>query len=205
MLPAITGTVDPMSLDTVWLTYAELAEKLDITGESARNLVRRRGWPRKPGNDGVQRIGVPTEYLDERAVSSDEAAIVASIIPPTAPPAEGDIEGPMVAALEAHIVTLKGVVDHERRRAEAERERADAERERADGIAVELAKVRADSVEHIATVESNVADLRRVIEAMREPADAARAREAALEARIEAVRAEAAARSDKSWWRRLAG
>ena len=188
---------------THWLTYAELADRLDITGESARNLVRRRGWPRKPGNDGTQRIGVPADYLEERAREEEatappiEAPIIAAIIPPV----EGENEGATVAALEAHIDTLKAVLEHERARADVERQRADAERDRADRIAAELAQVRANGAEQVADVERHVAELRKVVEAMKAPAAEARAREAALESKIEAVRAEAASLRDRPWWR----
>lgn len=49
-----------------WLTYDELAERLGIERESARQHVKRKRWARRPGNDGKVRIGVPDEVLGER-------------------------------------------------------------------------------------------------------------------------------------------
>ena len=164
--------------DTLWLTYAELAERLDITGDSARNLVRRRGWPRKPGNDGTQRIGIPKEYLDERA--TDEATPAPPIMVPIIPPPEVDlteaIEGATVAALEGHIETLKEIVDRERERtaeerarADRERDRADAERDKAEAAAAKLAVVRANSAEQAAGFERNMAELRTLVDGLQRP------------------------------------
>jgi hypothetical protein len=45
------------------LTYAELAEALGITAESANRLARRRRWPRTMGNDGKVRVTVPEGVL----------------------------------------------------------------------------------------------------------------------------------------------
>ncbi|MCK2057192.1 hypothetical protein J7U37_24210 [Methylobacterium sp. 37f] len=50
-----------------WLTYDELAERLGIERESARQHVKRKRWARRPGNDGKVRIGVPDEALGERS------------------------------------------------------------------------------------------------------------------------------------------
>jgi hypothetical protein len=40
------------------LTYAELAEALQISHEAVRALAKRRRWPRKVGKDGKTRISV---------------------------------------------------------------------------------------------------------------------------------------------------
>jgi hypothetical protein len=45
------------------LTYAEIAEALRITPESANRLARRKRWPRMKGNDGRTRVAVPEEAL----------------------------------------------------------------------------------------------------------------------------------------------
>jgi hypothetical protein len=50
--------------DVTWLTYDELAERLGIERESARQHVKRKRWARRPGNDGKVRIGVPDEVLN---------------------------------------------------------------------------------------------------------------------------------------------
>jgi hypothetical protein len=41
------------------MTYAELAAVRGTSQPSAERLVRRRGWPRQVGNDGVVRVLVP--------------------------------------------------------------------------------------------------------------------------------------------------
>lgn len=171
---------------TLWLTYAELADRLGITGDSARNLVRRRQWTRKPGNDGTMRIGVPKEYLDERDMeealpSPTEPPIDPPIVAAIIPPVEVETEGATVAALEAHIETLKEIVDRERgrgdserERAEAERARADAERARADALADKLERLHHDTVTaealagaHVAKVEADIAELRALVDTMK--------------------------------------
>lgn len=184
-MPAIVSPIDP---DTVWLTYAELAERIGITGESARNLVRRKRWLRRPGNDGVQRIGVPADYLAERAADppthGDDDA-------PTMPTAIEDTEAPTVAAMEAHIATLRemvakaeGTASHERARADAAEARATGAHDRADRIATELHDL---AQRFASTVEDG------------------RTRERDLESKLDAARRETEAHRARPWWRRLAG
>src|SRR5215212_493527 len=45
-----------------------MADALGITKASARVHARRRRWPRRPGNDGRARIGVPEEEIAARTV-----------------------------------------------------------------------------------------------------------------------------------------
>ena len=71
------------------LTYAEMAEALKITPESANRLARRKRWPRVKGNDGRTRVAMPEE------------ALVRQDSPPVSPPDK------LVKALEAHVETLK--------------------------------------------------------------------------------------------------
>ena len=71
--------------DIQWMTYAELAETLGIGADSARNLVRRKRWARQTGNDGLARIGVPVEHLEEHHKCAD-GAYDAPTSPPTSPP-----------------------------------------------------------------------------------------------------------------------
>jgi hypothetical protein len=73
--------------DTRLMTYAEIAEVLDIGGDSARALVRRKRWHRKPGNDGCTRVEVPIEYLNRHdGANSPPASLPAN--PPASLPAE---------------------------------------------------------------------------------------------------------------------
>src|SRR3954468_69947 len=47
------------------LTYAEMASVMGITLASAKNLTRRKRWPRTRSNEGLVRVLVPLDYLDE--------------------------------------------------------------------------------------------------------------------------------------------
>lgn len=114
----------PMS--TISLTYDELAERLGITGASARNLVRRRKWKRVPGNDGKARIAVPEDEIEGATRGGTDG------------PSDRGIDAPspfqeMVARLELEVAGLREIVMAERGRAEAEARRADGEARRADG------------------------------------------------------------------------
>jgi hypothetical protein len=63
------------------LTYAELAEALRITPESANRLARRKRWPRMKGNDGKTRVSVPEETL----VRPDNPPVSPGNSPPDSP------------------------------------------------------------------------------------------------------------------------
>ena len=115
--------------DIKWLTYAELAEALGIGGDSARNLVRRKRWQRKPGNDGMARIGVPVEYLTEHAkpTKADDGIappISPPIKPPTGGPSDPPIDGGIIEALNQHIERLEREVELLKQERDTERARA---------------------------------------------------------------------------------
>ena len=57
--------------DVVWLSYADLAARLGIGHESARQKVKRARWARRKDNTGTVMIGVPVEVVqahDERKI-----------------------------------------------------------------------------------------------------------------------------------------
>lgn len=58
-----------MTEDVRLLTYDEIASAFGITRESARQLVIRKRWARKKGNDGKARIEVPEDALEPVATS----------------------------------------------------------------------------------------------------------------------------------------
>ncbi len=120
--PPIGG---PIMSDVKWLTYAELAGALGIGGDSARNLVRRKRWQRKPGNDGLARIGVPVEHLDEHA--KPDGPIDPPVIPSIEPPTDARIEaidGGIIEVLNRHIERLEREVESVKQERDAERVRA---------------------------------------------------------------------------------
>jgi hypothetical protein len=107
--------------DTRWLTYAEIAETLGIGGDSARNLVRRKRWPRQPGNDGLTRVGVPIEHIE--AAKADVA-----INPPSDPPADGGVDGDhAITILTQHINRLELDIQNLKQERDAERSELKAE------------------------------------------------------------------------------
>lgn len=46
-----------------WLTYAEAGQALGMQPSSVKRLSFRRKWPRRTGNDGLARVGVPVAEL----------------------------------------------------------------------------------------------------------------------------------------------
>ncbi len=108
--------------DTKWMTYAELAEVLGIGGDSARNLVRRKRWPRQTGNDGLARVGVPVEYISESAKPDAPAE------PPINAPADVAADGTIiVTVLASHISRLERELEALKQEREAERVRLEGE------------------------------------------------------------------------------
>ena len=48
-------------MDGVWLTYAEIAERMGKSAEAARQRAIRKRWRRQVGNDGLARVFVPAD------------------------------------------------------------------------------------------------------------------------------------------------
>src|SRR5580704_17729496 len=59
---------DPMSTES--LTYTELGDRLGASPEAARSLARRLRLPRKPGNDGKERIIVDLAEIQYTRLSA---------------------------------------------------------------------------------------------------------------------------------------
>ena len=174
------------------LTYAEMAEALKITPESANRLARRKRWPRVKGNDGRTRVAMPAEAL----VRQDSPPVS----PPDSPP---DI---LIKALEAHVETLKAqlaaaearidkqaddLVEYDRAYAAgptAERAKVEAERAKAERVIADFA---ARDAQHAAELKAEQAKTEKAIEAFASLAD-----------RLDAL---ATANQRRPWWRRLIG
>jgi DNA repair exonuclease SbcCD ATPase subunit len=58
----VQGDVTP---GTRWMTYRELADFLGVEEESGRRRAQRGRWPRRPGNDGKARVGVPGDIAPD--------------------------------------------------------------------------------------------------------------------------------------------
>ncbi len=112
--------------DTKSMTYTELAEALGIGGDSARNLVRRKRWQRRPGNDGLARIEVPLEYVAEHKPSEPPASLAtdAPAEPPASVPASPQFDGGIIQTLNRHIERLEKEVENLKDERDGERARA---------------------------------------------------------------------------------
>src|SRR3954468_1689257 len=127
---------------TRWLTYRELAITLRINAASARRLVaRNKQWPRRPGNDGLVRIGVPIEKLPRDGthdVVDDPTRDITHA--PTHDDTWHDDTG-VVRALEAHVGTLKEALSKAEARIEGLERNLVEERARAALLQAEAATV----------------------------------------------------------------
>jgi hypothetical protein len=104
-----------------WLTYRELAVRLGVSVEAARRRALRARWAKQAGNDGKSRVLLPDDYEIDRR-------------PDGAPDVRSDVAGEkpgqsahLIAALEAHVETLKAQLAAAEARASASDARADAE------------------------------------------------------------------------------
>lgn len=105
------------------MTFAELAEKLGIKHESARKLVKKHNWRRKPSNDGRVLIDVPNDYFADRPIKAETPPETpAEAVPPV--PDDSELRIAM-ARLETEVSGLKELVVSERRRADTEAMRAE--------------------------------------------------------------------------------
>ena len=196
------------------LTYAEMAEALKITPESANRLARRKRWPRVKGNDGRTRVAMP-----EEALVRQDSPPVSPLVSPTDSPMDSPPVSPqdkLIKALEAHVETLKAqlaaaearigkqaedLVAYDTAYASgltAERAKVEAERAKADQ-ALAAAELRAEKqASDFAAREAQQAASLAAEQAKTEKAIAAFA---SLADRLDALAAERA----RPWWRRLAG
>ncbi|MBA1159411.1 hypothetical protein [Microvirga mediterraneensis] len=171
-----------------WFTYSDLGERLGISSEAARQKAIRYRWPRRTANDGKAQVRVD---LEEVKASTYPRRSKDDQLPDDRPtPDELPSDTRTIAALDAHIETLKAMVvkaeaiaDRERTRADSERARADVERARADGLVERIEEVLTerrkgadDQRQTIAGLEEQIQQLRGMVELARRP-----------------------------WWRRLAG
>ena len=125
MVPLVPRLVGATVSDTKLMTYAELSEALGIGADSARNLVRRKRWHRKPGNDGLARVEVPVEYVVEHGKpDAGSPAGPPPIDPPASPPADVPTAGGIIHTLNRHIERLEREVEIVKGERDSERARA---------------------------------------------------------------------------------
>jgi hypothetical protein len=197
------------------LTYAEMAEALKITPESANRLARRKRWPRVKGNDGRTRVAMPEEAL----VRQDSPPVRPQDSPQVSPP-DSPMDSPpdkLIKALEAHVETLKAQLAEAAARVEKQAEELvgydtayaaglAAERAKVEKLATELAARDAqhavDLAAERAKVEKAIAQGVAMVKAEQAQTAKAIAAFASLAERLDALAAE---RARRPWWRRLAG
>lgn len=111
-----------------WLTYGEAAKRLNISVEAVRQRAIRGRWQRTQGNDGRARVRLPD---GERTPA--ERSPRPSV---RTPPSDVTAAERLVAALEAHVETLKADLASERERSNDALAQLAAEKARAD-LAIE--------------------------------------------------------------------
>ncbi|MFY0736548.1 hypothetical protein [Aurantimonas sp. NFXS3] len=169
-----------MTDDTILLSYDELAERLGITRESARQLTLRKRWARRKGNDGRARVEVPLDALP----------VVTSDSPSQDTPDDTDV----TRALTRHIERLEQALDTAEERAN----RFELERDMARDETRAAERDRDAAREAEIVIQSQIEALQKVLKI---ETDAALDRVAELKAERDQWREQAT----RSWWRRLAG
>jgi hypothetical protein len=170
-------------MSTVWLTYDELAERLGIERESARQHVKRKHWARQRGNDGKVRIGVPEEVLSARSEPDTEGGTE-----PVQTPVQPLVQDPGVTAvLTRHIERLEAQLEEALKRA-GDRDEVAKERD--------LLMAQIESINDSTKIQVDA--LRAALTAAERDRD--RWHEVARAKPEQAVPVER-----RSWWRRLAG
>jgi hypothetical protein len=172
-----------------WFTYSELGERLGVSAEAARQKAIRNHWPRRTANDGRAQVRVDVEDVKASTPPRRMREEEPSDVRPT--PVEPPSDARTLAALDAHIETLKALAAAAEGALARERERADAERARADNewVRADAERVRSD-------------DLTRRLEEAQERM----AQRAEIEQQLVALKAQLAemqAANARPWWRRI--
>jgi hypothetical protein len=187
-----------------WLTYDEMAGALGITKASARVHARRRRWPRRPGNDGRARIGVPEEEIAARTASESSSPSAPGNAPrsvPSSAPRSDRTNAPgsnthlttdaraLIALLEERVSELT---------AESKEARAAIDALAAKAARVDVLESQVQSLNALMAVERERADReRQLLEKAASDAAADRDRWAAQAIQLAVARPHSARRS---WW-----
>lgn len=169
--------------DTILLSYDELAERLGITRESARQLTLRKRWARRKGNDGRARVEVPLDALP--AISSD------------VPLQDTYRDTDLTRALSRHIERLEQAIDTAEKAADQFRVERDAARD--ETRAIERERDAAQEARNI--IRAQVEALQAGIEAEKNLTSVERNRATELKTERDHWREQA----QRSWWHRLVG
>jgi len=179
-----------------WLTYDEMADALGITKASARVHARRRRWPRRPGNDGRARIGVPEEEIAARTVPESSSLSAPSNAPRSAPKKAPRSNTELTADARALIALLEGRVSE--LTAESKEARATINAFAAKAARVDVLESQIESLNARVAVERECADReRQLLEKAVADAAADRDRWAAQATQLAATQSHPAPRG---WW-----
>jgi DNA primase len=174
----VLRTFDGCAMAEEWLTYADLGERLGISSEAARQKAIRYRWRRRQNNRGKTEVLVDMEEVREHMERYPLRKPKDEPSDPRPTPEEQVSDTRMLAALDAHIESLKAMVakaesiaDRERERADGERERADVERARADRLQCRIDELLAEQAkaanqqEAVRDLEAQIAELRAIVSA----------------------------------------
>jgi len=124
------------------LTYTEMASMMAITVASAKNLTRRKRWPRTKTNEGLVRVLVPLDYLEGNVAGEgrDGGRHASSH--------EGLAEGRQdalgtIAALERHVARVEASMEAVQKALAEARTEVDEARAKALAEAITMAAMRA--------------------------------------------------------------
>jgi hypothetical protein len=202
-LPATTDGV-------LRLTYDQIGKRLGMTADAARQLVRRKGWPRtRPNHIGEPVVvSVPVGELSNEQPSMDRRAVDGEPLPnrrtADSEPSVTDSEPPSddrrsdlvvtVGALRAAVDLLGLQLEAERRRADAASQAAEQARTEAEEFRLHLgAAHRAAETAQAEAIAAKLAadEVRAQNEAMQVAQRVAEARAERAETQLETVQAEA--------------
>ena len=116
-----------------WLTYEEAAELLGVKADSVRRRASSKKWPRRLGNDGLSRVGIPTSIIPDR--DPDPAPDILPALPP---------ENPDLLALRADLTAVRAEAMELRGQLAEARERAASLEGEAGGLRDRLADAHAE-------------------------------------------------------------
>ena len=175
-----------MPSDFKLMTYAEIADSLGINAESARNLVRRKGWRRHDCEGGFSRIWVSASELAEHSKRVVRYRDLNGLAPV---PSTTDRKR-IVAAMEEHVASLRAEIGRLSEMLAEQRAEHEQERRKSTDLASELGAVRYILAEITAERDAERA-LARQVEALNAVLDVERKHAAEL-------------REDRNRWREAA-
>ena len=207
-----------------WLTYAEIAERFDISNDGARMLVKRKGWAKKPANypRGPIRIGVPNdERRTERSFPQGDNPNIPEHSPTeqTLVPHRSDhlVSGSSVVSMISEAVAQERA-EHLRREDQLRTDHARQLEDRDRQHAAELTRISSLHLDLVGRLQAQAATERSLflerVDAAELRAEAAEARAVAVDAKLHHVLDRLLDRQtgpsptpepSRSWWARWFG